>query len=716
MFLSTHSNALVKCKIATSIRLPVVRNGKCFGINSSVTVKENIVSDLFTCEYGDHKTIFYVSGDAIRFTNHHVEKYRDTTLITLFDYKNKVYDLLAINPQQYIGSPTFFVKSPNGSLYALFSHTSFKAYNLYRYSEYRLITVNNLTKGKEIFRYEEEKPNNNFMRIGDQSAFPALAYTYPLYNSFIIIMRIDTSNKLEENSLYIVDLVEEIVKEISIGLKGYIKKHIHSLKESYEITVDVDDVFLNSRIAFYLLVSPNVPTPAQEAIPESNCKLIKYKNEIPLYSQCETVFLLKLEGTASHRTIHQENDQKTSFYCSLVIQFLSYVENNELNVLLSCKKIQINVSTADYNMSVDDILLHEKYPINNGYNISESRLYSIDAFFDDYLFKNGDIYYYLDDSYKLAYSHNSIKIKTLKSRGVRFVTINNQSVLAIIQPKIVKESQNYVSIGSNRIVDLSAIKEIIAAHKEQDKQVLVIDVSKYIKEIPIEQSVGHAIRKIRSRGIKCKNKLYRLYISEESGNLYIFMVLRCVLLKGKKILRHTSHTRLAIAKNNVQSNLLLGKILFLSEPYSAKFIIEYVLPSEILIKTNNKENRNMHFLDFLSHLSNTLDNENKVFYLYAEEIMVKHKITVDAIKYAASIMEFKDIKYNRKSELRCKGESNITIEPKYRTRIIIRPSTKLYDNVAVHRFDIKVLTPSENKSFGYKEVVIFSEANLVASH
>jgi hypothetical protein len=53
-------------------------------------------------------------------------------------------------------------------------------------------------------------------------------------------------------------------------------------------------------------------------------------------------------------------------------------------------------------------------------------------------------------------------------------------------------------------------------------------------------------------------------------------------------------------------------------------------------------------------------------------------------------MEFKDIKYNRKSELQYRDASRIISD-----RIewmTIHPSINLYDNITVHSFDIKIHT------------------------
>jgi hypothetical protein len=715
----------INCKIATFIRLPVVSKRKCFDINSSVTVKEHIVSNLFTYKYNDHETIFYVTDDIIGFTNHRVEKYRGMNLIPLFDYKSKIYDLLIINPQQYIGTPSIFVKAPNGNLYAVFSHYSIKTYN-YNYIKYRLFTVNNLTKGKEIFRYEGENPGD-WMRRDDQNLFPTFFYTKPLYNSFIIIMQIDTHNKLEKNCIYILDLLKDNVKEVSYDLKNYIKKHIdnfvYSLKENHEIVVEADNIFVNPRIVLNHFLTPYTPISAGEEIPDSDCKLIKYKNKIPVYNHCESTFLLQLESIISHRNMNQQKNEETKLSCSIVIQFSAYIDNNEVSILLACKKIQINVSTAVYNMPVDDILLYEKYTINDRYNISESRLYSIDAFFDDYVLKNRDIYHWDGNSYKLVYKLRNANINTLKRKGMCFITVNNQMILAIIQPKIVKEDQLCVKIGNNGIVDLSKIKEIIKAYKIQNKP-LLIDVSKYIKTISIENLVDQIFKKAQNkrkkRRKKCKVKLYKSCTFEEAGILYIFILIHCILIKNKKTRDKTPYKRFAIVRYNIRGSHSSGKTIFLSRPYFLKYNMQSFLSNEIINKINNKTDKNIHFVDFLKHLLDASENANEVLYLYNQDLIVRHKVSIEGVRYyvgegvkyhIASIMEFKDVKYNRKSQVRCEGLSNIPIESV--KRITIRPSMNRYGNIAVHSFDVKIITNGVDKHFNYETVVIFSAINLI---
>jgi hypothetical protein len=729
----------INCKVATFIRLPVLGNARCFNSKSSVTLKEHVASDLFTYEYDNHRIIFYTIGDVVRFASYNVKEYSNMSIIPLFDYKSKVYNLLSIDPQKYEREPNIFVRAPSGNLYVVSYHFSHRMDDLYRSIQYQLIVIRNLTKGNEIFRYEEEKPHD-FTRSRDQSESSVLTYTKPLYNSFIVIMRIDTNDKLGKACIHIVDLLKESVKEILFTLRSYVEKNVsafvYNLKEKYGLVVEADNILANARIAVSRSPQFYLPSSVWEEISDNDCKLIKYENKIPIYSQCEATFLLQLETVTSHRTMHQQNEQETKLSCSFVIKFSAYIENNELNVMLACKGIQIRVSTDNYDVPTNDILLHEKYPINGRYNIDESRLYSIDALFDDYVFKNGDIYHWDGDSYKLDYKLSSANISMLKRRGICFITANNQLVLAVVQPKLIEENPACIRIGNNRIVDVSKIEEIIKTCKMQNKP-LIIDVSEYTKTISVKESVDQIAEKIRGkrkkrrkRGRKkCEVGLYKSYTLEEAGALYTFILFSCVLIKivsmkNRKIRDKIPYTRFAIVRHDIRKGHSNGKIILLSHPYS--YLLEHnmksILLNEIISKIKNKENKNIHFVDLLKHLYDTSKKKNEILYLYNQELIVKHKVFVkglglytdDSLRYyIASTMEFRDIKFNRKSQLRCESASDIPVESA--KVITVQSSMNRYGNVAVHSFNVKVDTHRVDKSLNYvyKVIVMFSTIGLV---
>jgi hypothetical protein len=738
MFVSFNHNVLINCKAATFIKLPALGNARCFNSKSSVTVKEHVVSDLFTYERDNHRIIFHTIGNVIRFTSYNVEKYSSMSIIPLFDYKSKVYNFLSIDPKTYGNGPFVFVKAPNGNLYIIALRFSYKTDNLYRTSQYRLIIIKNLTSGNEIFRYDLEEAGGFVSREIQY----VLIYTKPLYNSFIVLMRIGINNEPGKTYIYVVDLLKENVKEITYNLKNYITEHVgafvYNLKEKYGFVFEVDNIFANARITVSYFPSPHLTLSGWEEISDDGCKLIKYEDKIPIYSQCEVTLLLQLETVTSHRTMYQQNEQETKLSCSFVIKFSAYIENNELNVMLACKGIQIRVSTDNYDVPTNDILLHEKYPINGRYNIDESRLYSIDALFDDYVFKNGGIYHWDGDSYKLVHKLSSANISMLKRREICFITANNQLVLAVIQPKLIEENPACIRFGNNRIVDLSKIGEIIKACKMQNKP-LIIDVSEYIKTISVKESVEQIAEKIqgkrkkrRKKGRKkCEVGLYKSYTLEEAGTLYTFMLFSCVLIKivsmkNRKIRDKIPYTRFAIVRHDIREGRSNGKIILLSHSYSylLKHNIKSILLNEIINKIKNKEDRNIHFADFLKHLYDTSEKKNEILYLYNQNLIVKHKVFNKGLVYhvgegskyhVESIMEFKDIKYNRKYQLKCESASDIPVGSA--KVITVQSSMKRYGNVAIHSFDVKVDTHRVDKSLNYvyKAIVVFSPISLVHS-
>jgi hypothetical protein len=198
----------IRLKVAKYIRSPKVHRIRYETDYFSFWAKANEHSDLCIYEYGAYRTIFFITGDIIRFINQSFEEYRDTNLITLFDRKNNTYNLIGINSQKYEEYPKMFIKAPNGDLYCIFDYGLFTGLE----KRLRVFIINNLTKGKVLFSYIQERTYASaFEDDLDVKLFPTFTYTSPLYNSFIIIMQTDNHKALETSSIYLVDLVEEKV-------------------------------------------------------------------------------------------------------------------------------------------------------------------------------------------------------------------------------------------------------------------------------------------------------------------------------------------------------------------------------------------------------------------------------------------------------------------------------------------------------------------------
>lgn len=722
MIFNFSAKTFIKCKTAKFIRLPIVCRTKCYSNNFSVTAENNQNSDLFIYEHDTHRTVFWITADTIRFANHMLEEYRDVKLITVSDYKSITYNVLGIKSQKYEEEPIMFIKTPNGDLYCVFDYTSYDYSIELDDMKRRVFTINNLTKGKVLFSYENKKRFSSYFEDDlDEKLFPIFSYTEPLYNSFIIVMRTDTYNILEKTCVYLIDLLEEKVEEIHYDLKGYIKTHINNfdsiLKERYKIVLRAAALFLKPRVKLYRLLPPDSLISAWGKISD-DCKLIKYQDEIPIYSQCESTFWLILKSTVFNRTIYQERDWETELSCAVNIHLSTYIENNELNVLLTCKKIKINVSGIEHINSNNDVLLHKKYPINNKYNINKSQLYSISTITKDYLFKDGNLYKLIDGSYKLLYNRKNVDITTLRSSGVYFITINDYRVFAVVRPKLVRENKSYIHIRSDCILDWKKINKIIDTYREQNKSIAILDITEYIKKISITDLIESIEKEIQKRNIKYKDLYYKLYLSGKTGILYIFIALYHI--KPPRI-------TFAIAKCDIKRKRPHIKIIFLSNPYKleSRSQLPYGeqiqlkkqgrLLNEIINKIANTEDKNIYFFDFLSRVFENANKKYGVFQVYDGELIVKHNIPVYKhddrfiVKENIPITVIKDIRYNRKYELLFEGKNETSVISETK-KPDIQLRTYRYGKILFHWTEIEI---ERVKRYKHLSVMVVSEMELV---
>jgi hypothetical protein len=660
----------IRCKVAKYIRLPKVHRIRYKSDYFSFRAKADEHSDLCIYEHGANRTIFFITGDIIRFINQSFEEYRDTNLITLFDRKNNTYNLIGINSQKYEEYPKMFIKAPNGDLYCIFDYSSFVELD----SKFRVFIINNLTKGKVLFSYIDKRKYKSYWEDDlDSKLFPTFTYTSPLYNSFIIIIRTDTHNALETSSIYLVDLVEEKVEEIPYDLKGYIKSHIddfiYAKREHPNIDFTDASTLREPRIKLYRLSPFDSLVSAWGEISD-DCKLIKYQNETPIYSECQSALWLYLRSIIYLRYKHEQKGWKEELSCAVNIYFSVYVKDNELNILLTCKGVKISVFGYNYNKSKDDILLHKKYSIHGKYNIDESQLCSITTIDRDYLIKDTSLYKLVENEYKPIYKFEDVSISVLRREGVYFVTVNNGFTYAVVRPNLVRGNRSYVNIPNGRIVYWNKMNEVINMYREQNKPIAIIDVNEYIKRISISDLIHNISKEIQKRGVKYKDLHYEYYFSEETGDLYIFMAL---------YQSPPPRIRFAIAKHNIQRKPSQAKILFLSSPHrlDSKHQLPYYeqielkkqgrLLNEIINSITSKKDKNIYFLDFLNYSFDIANEKHSVFFVYDDELIIRCNIPAHehdgrvVLRDNIPVIEFKDIKYNRKNELQYKGENEIKI-------------------------------------------------------
>jgi hypothetical protein len=676
----------IKCKIAKSIRIPIVCNAEsCDGIR--LTIEDDEMLDLFILTHKDYETMFYVVNDVIRFINRSYEEYSRFGIFRLIDYKSDTYNFVEIDKEKYKlikynVKPRQFIKSPSGDLYFIVQKTFLEIEK----KCYKILTINNLTKGKVLFSFIEE--DHYFIFQKGQKIFPTIIYTLPIINSFIVIMRIDDNNKLEKTSIYLVDLVEETVEEIEYDLKGYVIELIYNVEDYLLDLLDEVSRYYNLEDddAEYFTPEKIFQTSKIEVRESSYCELVKYKGEIPTYNNCRFEITISLENNILYA------DCAFKMECDILL--LAYVEGNELNIIMTsgeggyikvCEK-----SGVRYDIPSEVVLLQKKYYVPNKYNINTSQLYSVTSLFGDYLIIDRNVYKLDNGRYRWLYYMSAYD--TARFAGVN-ITYRSDDVFAFILPNRVRKNltikedcmlridptydkQLYLSYKEDRkrtikMIDYGAINKIMDLYKEQK---VIIRFDEYIREIDLNKLLKHVAQKLYNEKIKYDNMYCIYYFIEETCNLYLF-----ILLTSHNYGDITGHFRLVIVEYKVLGQVSDSKIIFLSEAYEyevegysqLKIKNQHLLLQEIILKmlqtkgkktylkdltiyslirylidmhrVRNARDKIVKYGDLVGYLYEISKRDYAGLFLYDGELLIEDKKT---------FMIVKDIKFNRKANLK----------------------------------------------------------------
>jgi len=737
MILGLINNTLPKCKNAKFIRIPSM----CItgtDRNTSLTIKNNIILELFTLRNDDYETIFYMLNNSIRFINRKYEEYRKFSIFPLFDYKSGTYNFVGIDKEKYkltkySTEPAQFVKAPNGDLYFIVDHTFLKVDK----NSYKILTISNLTKGNILFYFAEEKYYSIHRK--NENIFPTILYTYPIVNSFIVVMRIEDNKKLEKTSIYLVNIVEGVVEEIEYDLKGYMIELMYNVEDYiFDLLNDVSKYHeLEEDDMAYFTPKKILETSIIEVYVDNHCKLIKYQNNVPTYNDCNFYITISLKNNIIYTDCVFEMDFN--------IVFSVYFEKSELKIVMSTDEdgyIKVcGRSGVKYNIPSNDILLNKSYHLNSKYDINNSQLYSIISLSEKYLINGIDVYELVDGYYKQLYTmHPS---DTARFNGIS-ITYRSEDVLALILPNHVKENpiftgnctlgieptynnNMYFSYDNDteniiNFIDWSITKKLVDTYKEQGKENVIIEFSEYLRKINIGNLLKHIERKLHKDNIEYDKMYYIYYFIEETCSLYLLVSL--FYYQNNSI-----YLRFAIVKYNILQPVSRSEILFLSDTYELDIYPKVKLKNhnrllqEIVYKTLKIRRQKMHFDDLIDYLLlsyladiskpvRTADKNVQInnstgylfeiskrdyggLFLYDNELIIK-----DGKTY----MEIKDIKHNRQAELK----QVVIFYPKngYTYSVINR-----YGNILIYLLNIRDIVEQSNYD-KFRLLIIVSECEI----
>jgi hypothetical protein len=677
-------NKPIKCKSAKFIRISTLCRPKYHG-NNSLTIKSNEVLDLFVLKNNEYETIFYVLNDTIRFIRRKYEEYRNVSIVPLFDYKSGTYNFIGIDEEKfnltkYNTEPEQFIKTPNGYIYFIVNYTFLELEK----TSYRILTINNATTGKVLFSFVEEE--YYFIWQENTKIFPTILYTCPIFNSFIVIIRIDDHEKLEKTVIYVVNLIEETVEEIEYDLKGYLIELMYNVEDYlFDLLDEVSQYYdMDADDQEYFTPEKIFQTSKIKTIGRTYCRLVKYQDETPVYDNSEFDIKISLENSVYYT--------ECTFKMECNITLSVYLEGSELNIVMTSDEngyIEVcGEQGIKYDIPSGVVLLHKKYYVSNKHNLNKSQLYSITSLFDKYLIIYQNVYKLNEDGhYEWLYYINSYD--TLRLDGMR-ITYRTDDVYALILPDQIRKKYNlrencalwadfeynmhlYFLYDTNdphiaKMIYWSIINEMIDIHKRQK---VIMEFSEYIKEINITELLTNVKNKLQDKNIQYDAMYYIYYFIEETCDLYFFMSLVHYDTNIPAIF-----LRFLIVKHNILKPLSRSEIIFLSDAYELeinpqlKLTNYHRLLSEIIFKIIRTKDNKIYFNDltiyslmtYLSNISKDTKTKDRILsrdsrgylcgiskrdyaglFLYDKELMVKDSKT---------FMDIKDIKFNRQSELK----------------------------------------------------------------
>jgi len=579
--------------------------------------------------------------------------------------------------------PRSFVRTPSGDLYCLVDYKSPSSKD----SKYRILSINNLTKGKVVFKVVSGYESNSRKRSSHVSLY--IDYTEPIANSYVVVVSVgnkDSSSKEIANNIYVhlIDLVYVSVEKIEYNLEDYVMKTLQKAKGYILRYLHKNDIrMVNLLMNKDIFKKPEIQyvdkyEDEKGGIMKGEIK--KYDDKTLAHSRYSLEFQVKLEVGV------RPGDLKMEIKCTFLL--LCYYENNEINInLVSGEGGYIKRQYEEdiiYHIPSNITLLHKKYKSHVHLDISKSHLYSITTVCNDIVILDNLVYTISEDRYVpmlyILYNVTRYKGFTISSTGDYF--------LAFLYPKYILKSNKicaYVKRESFpysgykiKVIRLDKIMENVDQNSECQKNVILSEVSSHVETIEVSDLIKCAIKNSYGKHIDHKDWYFKYYLDEEQCCLYLFTLLyKCSKNYGSCTIRFII-SKHDIAKSKHSCNIIFRSEKYVSERYRSDLLkASGKIMQEIILKAKYMYSKNMYLHDFLVYLYNYLVfNDNyEGLYLYDKEILIR----TDDNKTEA---EIKDIKYNRQ----CKFNYFVGISQKTER---VSPVIKCYDKVLFYNIPTK---------------------------
>jgi hypothetical protein len=503
VFLNNLQKGLPECKVAHSIRRSYLyKAGEDHNVQSEISKKYPLP---YYYVQKEHIASFYYSKNNLIAYYTNSSQNNVLRIVPLYDHVKNDYEII-LSDYEYnfkLHHDVCIFKAPNRQIYLL-------------HEESDSIAIVNISTGKLLYDSRDYFSNSVFY----------LFQSMPIANSFIVAM-MATGNEIV---VHVIDLITEKIYEQRCSIEK-IKESILSLSKNDKYYEELKSIEHLDKLYIAINVKSSIDTSIADSVHYD-----KYVVNIRLYL-----------GAGITANVLKD-----------AISLIAIYRDNELAVMLQINR-EVTLVISSYTHEIDfgetTILTSGKYKLDNKYDISQSRLYSVIISAGDYtivnesnrrwsgfaLYRNNEIYAILPYRYFSLNSFDNILFVRASDKMLACANKNRLTKINIVNRYYVKCIENNNSDDSTicrdiNVIETKVVRDLLLDRMSESNDVkwVAVDVTDKVKKVHLKDKLEK-----EAHLYICSNEDfsffdYAFYIDYDTEELYTLVFFRCKSTNPKK--------------------------------------------------------------------------------------------------------------------------------------------------------------------------------------
>ena len=491
VFLKTFIKGLPKCKVAHSIRQSYLyKTSDNNDVNSDISKRYPLPYYYIRKQYVS--SFYYKKNNLIAYYIQ-LTKNKELHAIPLYNYLKNDYEIV-LSKFEYnflYHHEVCLVRAPNRQVYIC-------AGNI----------IGNVSKGTLLL---------------DLSEVTSLRFlSMPIANTFFLVVMVD----IKEIVICVIDLIKERRYVKKYPIEKIIDTLLNLLEGNDKDYKEIESVKNLDHLSFGYTVVSNI---------ENNT------DNLVFYNRCVVNITLYFSSTKT-------GDSK---FLTDALSVVATFQNRKLIVSLQIND-KLNIKTPSYNYEVNldssAVLMENSYKLDDKYDISQSHLYSVIAFFGDYTVISESnhardkvtLYYKNEPNFRFSISYLNID----NFEDIIFIRLYDKLLAATSKDRFIgfnKTSKYYSRHNDSTLtiefIDTKVIRELVTGitRRNDDKKLVAIDITGtngILTRVSLKDKLEQFIRSYACSNDSPVYSLYAYYIDREEEKVYILTYFRCLERAG----------------------------------------------------------------------------------------------------------------------------------------------------------------------------------------